>query len=694
MRSGYLTFLGMCLCGVWDRESSAHPPDAAEQDVCLTKYCGPNTECHHELGSFYCTCKAGFYSESGDKKFAGSAESTCRDYDECYTVKTTCGINAACYNTVGGFYCLCHSGFAQASGETKFTDYRAGCEDIDECLQQPCAPREVCHNTEGSFFCSHTSRSVTSSLKTTHSPFLNCLSNLLKNQSIIDNCFNKDVTSFGNKFIADGSEVEPTSVFLDAMESFALVAALASPTQELKPITTKHLDVDVRVIRVSGLRSQSKAPRRITLRAKENTLDVYLTTVTGEKLAGAAVVALLSYAELQSLQTGDFIEEERSRPFHLSSGVVSAVIGNRRVHQLTDTVNITLKHTEDSVAEGQTFCVYWNHSGPRSHWSPAGCTVIQSNTTHTTCGCRHLSSFAILVSTNQEWYEEDQSLTWITLVGLSTSLVCLALAIVTFLFCVQTKNLNITIHINLCISMFLGELLFLLGIKRTSSKVVCALVAGCLQYLFLVACAWMCVEGIHLHLMVRNLQRINNAGVHRALRWFMYPFAYGVPAVIVIVSVATYPAGYGSPLYCWLSVKKGLIWSFIGPICTIILFNMVLFAVTLCKLRAQITRLNTEVTKIKDMRMLTLKAIAQGFVLGCTWILSLFHFHDTTTVLTYLFTIIHSFQGTLIFLILCVLNPQVRDGYRICWKRIYNNRKKTSFADSASSSVPMTAASI
>ncbi|XP_072104264.1 uncharacterized protein [Mobula birostris] len=736
MRKSYLAFLGVCLCSIWDQESSAHPPAGADQNLCLTESCGPNTECHNVLGSFYCTCKAGFYSDSGDRRFADSTESTCKDYNECYTVKTSCGTDATCYNTMGGFYCLCHAGFARASGERKFTGYSAGCEDINECLQQPCGPQEVCHNTKGSFFCSHTTRHVTSRLKTTLSPFLNCLTNLLKNQSIIDNCFAKeqqqqftahefcslinstltfakrmceqtnqayktqtspvtlkDVTSFGNKFIADDSGVEPTSVFLDAMESFALVAALTSPSEDLRPIITAHLGLDVRIVQVSDQRSQSKAPERITLLAKGNVLDVYATSVVGDKKAGAAIIVFLSYKELKSLQSGEFIKEGRSRPFQMRSGVVSAVIGNQRNQHFTESVNITLRHTEDPVMDGWIFCVYWNHSGHASHWSPEGCKVFQSNDTHTTCGCHHFSSFAILVSTSQVWEDNDKSLSWITLVGLTTSLMCLALAISTFLFCVQTKNFNITIHINLCVSMFLGELLFLLGIERTNSKVVCALVAGCLHYLFLVACAWMCVEGIHLHLIVRNLQKISNAGVHKVLRCFMYPFAYGVPAVIVIVSAATYPAGYGSSLYCWLSVKKGLIWSFIGPICAIILFNMILFMVTMQKLRTQITHLNTEVTKIKDTRKLIFKAIAQGFVLGCTWILSLFHFHGTTTILTYLFTIIHSFQGTLIFLILCLLNQQVRDGYRSCWNRMCRNWKRSSLTDSASTSMPMTTVS-
>ncbi|XP_032906747.1 adhesion G protein-coupled receptor E1-like [Amblyraja radiata] len=365
------------------------------------------------------------------------------NYDECHTVKTICGPHASCHNTAGGFFCLCHTGFAQLSGKTNFTGYGAGCQDVDECLQQPCGPHGVCINAEGTFLCSHMTPPMTSHLQTTLSPFVHCLSNLLKDQSIIDNCFTKrlqqppadqfcslinstlafarrmceqkgeyrqksasvtlkDVTSFGNKFVADGSGVESATVFLGAMENFATLAALASPTQELKAISSAHLDLDVRVIDVTNRRFL--AHERLTLRAKNDTLDIYMKTVTEEQQTGASVVVFLSYTDLRSLQRGEFVTEGQPQSHLLTSSVVSVVIGNRRHRQLRDGVNITLSHTsqtQGSLSDWRIFCVYWNHSPSSSHWSPEGCEVIQSNGTHTTCGCQHLSSFALLIATSK-----------------------------------------------------------------------------------------------------------------------------------------------------------------------------------------------------------------------------------------------------------------------------------------------------
>jgi len=33
------------------------------------------------------------------------------------------------------------------------------------------------------------------------------------------------------------------------------------------------------------------------------------------------------------------------------------------------------------------------------HWATDGCSLVRSNTTHTTCACDHLTNFAVLMAT-------------------------------------------------------------------------------------------------------------------------------------------------------------------------------------------------------------------------------------------------------------------------------------------------------
>ncbi|XP_036032530.1 adhesion G protein-coupled receptor E1-like, partial [Onychomys torridus] len=92
--------------------------------------------------------------------------------------------------------------------------------------------------------------------------------------------------------------------------------------------------------------------------------------------------------------------------------------------------------------------------------------------------------------------------------------------------------------------------------------------------------------------------------------------------------------------------------------------NSILLAWTLWVLKQKICSVSTEVSKLKDTRLLTFKAIAQIFILGCSWVLGIFQIGSIASIMAYLFTIINSLQGAFIFLIHCLLNRQIRDAYR------------------------------
>lgn len=61
-------------------------------------------------------------------------------------------------------------------------------------------------------------------------------------------------------------------------------------------------------------------------------------------------------------------------------------------------------------------------------------------------------------------------------------------------------------------------------------------------------------------------------------------------------------------------------------------------------------------------RVLTITAIAQLLVLGCTWVFGLFLFNPRSQVLAYAFTILNCLQGVFLFLLHCLLNKKVGFG--------------------------------
>lgn len=68
----------------------------------------------------------------------------------------------------------------------------------------------------------------------------------------------------------------------------------------------------------------------------------------------------------------------------------------------------------------------------------------------------------------------------------------------------------------------------------------CRLVAGLLHYCFLAAFCWMSLEGLELYFLVVRVFQGQGLGK----RW-LYLIGYGVPFLIVAISAAARPEGYG-----------------------------------------------------------------------------------------------------------------------------------------------------
>nr|XP_023969548.1 adhesion G protein-coupled receptor E3-like isoform X1 [Chrysemys picta bellii] len=480
------------------------------------------------------------------------------------------------------------------------------------------------------------------------------------------------------------------TVLLQSVELASLATALRSPERTTQNVTTESLAVQTRL--VTG--NCSRDSEVFTLRAHEETMVVHCDTVTGAATrAGLGAAVFISYSSLDSiinasLSEGNLRAGGKLEKSHLNSRVVSGAIGDGRPINLSRPANFTLRHRKAKKEKDEALCVYWKVVAESGSWSPDGCTTVHINSTHTNCSCDHLSSFAILMAPTT--VTESYPLTIITYMGLSLSLLCLFLAILTFLLCRSIRNVSTSLHLQLCLCLFLADLLFLTTVTPTGSPVPCAVIAGLLHYLFLACFSWMLLEGLHLFLTVRNLKVVNYISASRFKKRFMYPFGYGFPALVVAISAAVNPDGYGTSKHCWLSLERGFRWSFLGPVCAIILINITFFALTLWILRNRLSSLNADVSTLRDHRLLTFKAIAQLFILGCTWSLGLLQVGPAAMVMAYLFTIINSLQGAFIFLVHCLLNRQVREEYRRWIKgfRMFSTKSQTS--DLSMSAVPTT----
>ena len=67
--------------------------------------------------------------------------------------------------------------------------------------------------------------------------------------------------------------------------------------------------------------------------------------------------------------------------------------------------------------------------------------------------------------------QDSFALTVVTYVGMSVSLVCLFLAIITFLLCRSLWSVSVALHLQLSICLFAADLLFLVAVPQTANKV-------------------------------------------------------------------------------------------------------------------------------------------------------------------------------------------------------------------------------
>ncbi|XP_042317289.1 adhesion G protein-coupled receptor L2 isoform X12 [Sceloporus undulatus] len=477
------------------------------------------------------------------------------------------------------------------------------------------------------------------------------------------------------KDMNSSEQAHAATMLLDTLEEGAFVLAdnLLEPTRVAMP--TDHIVLEVAVLSTEGQVQDLKFPQG---NAGGNSIQLSSSTVKQNSRNGLAKLVFIIYKSL-----GRFLSTEnatiklggefagRNSTIAVNSDVIAASINKEssRVY-LTDPVLFTLAHIDPNNYFNAN-CSFWNYSERTmmGYWSTQGCKLIDTNKTHTTCACSHLTNFAILMAHRGIVYKNGMHgllLTVITWVGIVISLVCLAICIFTFCFFRGLQSDRNTIHKNLCINLLIAEFIFLIGIDKTEYTIACPIFAGLLHFFFLAAFAWMCLEGVQLYLM---LVEVFESEYSR--KKYYYVAGYLFPATVVGVSAAIDYTSYGAKNACWLKVDNYFIWSFIGPVTFIILLNLIFLVITLCKMVKHSNTLKPDSSRLENIKSWALGAFALLCLLGLTWSFGLLYINEETIVMAYLFTVFNAFQGMFIFIFHCALQKKVRKEYGKCFRHSY-----------------------
>ncbi|NWI40096.1 AGRG1 protein, partial [Picathartes gymnocephalus] len=347
----------------------------------------------------------------------------------------------------------------------------------------------------------------------------------------------------------------------------------------------------------------------------------------------------------------------------LGDKVVSISLVDTVVANLSDPVVLTFFH--DQLQRNVTpRCVFWQEdtSASSGSWDSYGCTTV-TGSSQTEGRCNHLTSPTLLCS----WWVSSPEVTSVhrNYLSIITYVGCLISALASictifFLYFRSKQRDQITsmhIHMNLLVAIFLLDVTFLISehLAASSSEAICTAGGLFLHFSLLSCLAWMGIEGYNLYRLV--IEVFNAYHDHFLLKLCLV--GWGFPFFCVMLIFLTSWTNYGPfsvPIYesidgrsinatiCWIT--SPLIHNVVnlGFFSLVFLFNSVMLGAMV----REILRQNKKGHKLKHV----LALFGLSILLGIPWALIFFSFTSGvfSLVSLYIFTIINSLQGFLIFL--------------------------------------------
>uniref|UniRef100_A0A663MS98 Adhesion G-protein coupled receptor G1 n=1 Tax=Athene cunicularia TaxID=194338 RepID=A0A663MS98_ATHCN len=362
---------------------------------------------------------------------------------------------------------------------------------------------------------------------------------------------------------------------------------------------------------------------------------------------------------LMDINSQTMFQDENSSHV-LGDRVVGISLVDMVVTNLSDPVVLTFFHNQ--LPRNVTpLCVFWQEDSiaGSGSWDSYGCTTM-TGVSQTDCRCNHLTYFAVLmVSSPEITYIHRDYLSIITYIGCLIS--ALASICTIFFLYFRTKQrdqiMSMQIHMNLLGAIFLLDVTFLISehLASSSSEAVCRAGGLFLHFSLLSCLTWMGIEGYNLYRLV--IEVFNAYHDHFLLKLCLV--GWGLPFFCVTLIFLASWTNYGPfsiPVYesiggkstnatiCWIT--SPLIHNIVnlGFFSLVFLFNSVMLGAMIREILQQ----NKKGRKLKHI----LALFGLSILLGIPWALVFFSFTSGVfrLVSLYIFTIINSLQGFLIFL--------------------------------------------
>ncbi|KFU90511.1 putative G-protein coupled receptor 144, partial [Chaetura pelagica] len=363
---------------------------------------------------------------------------------------------------------------------------------------------------------------------------------------------------------------------------------------------------------------------------------------------------------------GGFLPCPQALCWYLSTTVGTALISSTVLsdyQEISTSVRYRLQHHVQVPWEAPLLpCHLPTDAG--GMWSTAGCSVVASLPDSTACFCNHTTNFAVLLQVYemQRSTKEEFTLQTLTFIGCGVSFCALIVTFILFLAVGVPKSERTTVHKNLIFALAAAEALLMFSELAKTNQVMCFTITAFLHLFFMAAFSWMLVEGLLLWSKVVAV----NMSEDRRMK-FYYVTGWGLPVLIVGVTLATSFNKYVADTHCWLNVRTHVIWAFVGPVLfilavnTFVLCRVVMVTVSSARRRSKMLTPNSSLeSQIGIQIWATAKPILVLLpVLGLTWVCGILV--HLSIVWAYVFIVLNSLQGLYIFLVYAIYNSEVRN---------------------------------
>ncbi|KAI5614361.1 adhesion G-protein coupled receptor G4-like, partial [Silurus asotus] len=354
----------------------------------------------------------------------------------------------------------------------------------------------------------------------------------------------------------------------------------------------------------------------------------------------------------------------------LNTYVVAASVINseQSIRDMKVPVVVMMHHLITNTHHRDVQCVYWNfiENGGLGGWSPSGCWTHNTTPEYTTCMCDHLTHFGVLLDILRTPIDgkNEKVLTLITYTGCGVSSFFLGVTVLTYSLLEKLRcDYPSQILLNLSFALLGLNLVFLVNswLSSFGLTALCVAVATIQHYFLLASFIWMLLEAVNMYFAII---KVFNSYVPSYILKFCC-IGWGVPLLVCCMVLVVKPDSYGllplanSEMFCWVSEDVVFYVCVVGVVGVVLLVNISVFLMVLLQMRRACLSEHSGV--MKELRGIT----SLTLLLGLTWSAAFLTWGDARIPLLYMFSVLNSLQGFLIFVFQCLMKENVRKQWRV-----------------------------